>query len=63
MPVENIDILATIEKGEVLLTWRDDKFYVKGWYIPGWCIRMKETIAELIRKDAIEEIGTGVAIR
>ena len=60
MPTPNIDLLITNDAGEVLLTWRDDKFYGQGWHIPGGCIRIQETLDERIQKTAEEEIGTRV---
>lgn len=60
MPVINIDILASNEKGEVLLTWRDDKFYGQGWHIPGGCIRIRESVDDRVRITALTELGTKV---
>lgn len=59
MPTPNIDLLV-VNDGNVLLTWRDDKFYGTGWHIPGGCIRIQETLDERIQKTALSEIGTKV---
>lgn len=40
MPVPNIDLFITNRSGQLLLTWRDDRYYGSGWHIPGRCIRM-----------------------
>lgn len=34
MPCTNIDLFIT-RRNSLLLTWRDDEFYGKGWHIPG----------------------------
>ncbi len=60
MPVANIDLLITNNNGEVLLTWRDDIYFGRGWHIPGGCIRIQETLDTRIQKTAIDEIGTEV---
>ena len=60
MPVANIDLLVTNKKGEVLLSWRDDRFYGSGWHIPGGCIRVREPIEMRIQKTAEQEIGCKV---
>lgn len=60
MPTPNIDLLITNNKGEVLLTWRSDKYYGAGWHLPGGCIRIQETLDERIQKTALSEIGSTV---
>ena len=60
MPVANIDLLITNDNREVLLTWRDDIYFGKGWHIPGGCMRIKETIEERVQKTALDEIGSKV---
>lgn len=60
VPIPNVDLLITNDKGEILLSWRDDEYYGQGWHLPGGCIRFKETIEERIQKTALNEIGTEV---
>ncbi|MCI7107435.1 MAG: NUDIX domain-containing protein [Agathobacter sp.] len=60
MPTPNIDLLIINDNGEVLLTWRSDKYYGTGWHIPGGCIRIQETLDERIQKTALSEIGSSV---
>lgn len=60
VPIANVDLLILNEKNEILLSWRDDVYYGKGWHIPGGCIRFKETLDERIQKTAESEIGTRV---
>lgn len=60
VPIPNVDLLITNEKNQILLSWRDDEFYGKGWHIPGGCIRFGETMQQRIQKTALAEIGTNV---
>ena len=60
VPIANVDLLILNDKNEVLLSWRDDEYFGKGWHIPGGCIRFKETLEERIQKTAENEIGTRV---
>ena len=59
-PMVNVDLLISNEKGQTLLTWRDDGYWKAGWHIPGGIIRYKETIAERIRATAETELGAEV---
>lgn len=59
-PMINVDLLIRDNKGRILLSWRNDKFYEKGWHVPGGIIRLKETFEERIQKTAISEIGCEV---
>lgn len=62
MPVVNVDLLVVNEKGQVLLTWRDDPHCGTGWHIPGGCIRFGETAMERAEKTAQQEFGCGVRL-
>ena len=59
-PFVNVDLLIQNDKGQILLSWRDDSHYGRGWQIPGRIIRMMETIDERIQKTAIREVGCKV---
>lgn len=63
VPIANVDLLILNEKGEILLSWRDDEYYGKGWHLPGGCIRFKETSEDRIQKTALNEIGTEVIFK
>lgn len=56
-PIVNVDLLVYNTKGQFLLAMRDDKYYGKGWHVPGGCIRFKETIDSRIRKVAESELN------
>lgn len=59
-PMINVDLLIKDEKGRTLLAWRDDKFYNKGWHVPGGIIRFKEKAEARIQKVAMQEIGAKI---
>ena len=48
VPIPNVDLLITNEKNQILLSWRDDEFYGKGWHIPSGCIRFGVTLQQRI---------------
>lgn len=60
MPVVNVDLVIFNEKGQVLLSWRDDPHCGKGWHIPGGCVRIGESFSDRIDKTALSEIGQSV---
>lgn len=62
MPVSNIDLFITNQSGQILLSWRDDRYYGSGWHIPGGCIRMRETLETHIQKTALKELGMKVEV-
>lgn len=57
VPIVNVDLLVYNDKGQFLLTKRDDPHCGNGWHVPGGCIRFKETCEERIRKVAQKELG------
>ncbi len=59
-PMVNVDLLIKDDKGQTLLTWRDDKHWQPGWHIPGGIIRYKEKIADRIQAVAKGELGAKV---
>ena len=60
LPFVNVDLWVMDKMGRVLLTWRDDPSYGKGWHIPGGCIRMKESMETRIQETAVRELGCKV---
>jgi colanic acid biosynthesis protein WcaH len=62
IPVPNVDLLITNSHNQILLSWRDDIYYGKGWHIPGGCMRYGETMQERVQKTALNEIGSTVII-
>jgi colanic acid biosynthesis protein WcaH len=61
VPMINVDLLISDDRGRVLLTWRDDEIFGAGWHVPGGMIRYKETAEERIRATALDELGAEVA--
>lgn len=59
-PIPNVDLWIENEIGQILLSWRDDVFYGKGWHFPGGCIRFYETLEQRIQKTSLSEIGCEV---
>jgi colanic acid biosynthesis protein WcaH len=59
-PLINVDLLIRNEQGHILLTWRDDEYYLPGWHIPGGIIRYKETMGQRIEAVALHELGAKV---
>ncbi len=60
IPCANVDLFITDSRHRLLLTWRDDRFYGRGWHIPGGCLRIQETFENRIQETARREIGTEV---
>ncbi len=59
-PIPNVDLLIRDKKGRILLAWRDDPYYGRGWHIPGGCIRFGETMAQRLQRTAVSELGCEV---
>jgi ADP-ribose pyrophosphatase YjhB (NUDIX family) len=59
-PMINVDLLVRNEKGEHLLSWREDA-YDKGWHVPGGIIRFNEPIPARIAAVAREELTASVS--
>ena len=60
-PVFCVDLWIEDARGRVLLTWRDDAYFGRGWHIPGGAVRFQETIEARLRACAREELGAEVA--
>ncbi|HCM53140.1 TPA: hypothetical protein DIS57_04255 [Candidatus Wolfebacteria bacterium] len=56
VPFIACELVVMNEKGEILLTWREDQWW-KGWHFPGGLMRYRETVDERIKKMAIAEVG------
>lgn len=51
--------LVIVNKGGILLTWREDKFW-RGWHIPGGLMRFRDSFHERIKKVAAKELGVNI---
>ncbi len=60
VPLFTVDLWIQRKDGAVLLTWRDDAFFGRGWHIPGSALRFGETAAHRLRECAKEELGAEV---
>ena len=59
-PLVNVDLLIRNEKGQTLLSWRNDSYAGTGWHVPGGIVRFKEALETRVRKVAEIEIGADV---
>lgn len=57
VPLFTVDLWIEDGGGRVLLTWRDDAHFGRGWHIPGSALRFGETIAHRLHECAREEVG------
>lgn len=62
VPIPNVDLLVTNDKGQLLLSRRNDDFFEKSWHIPGGCLRYGETLEARVQKTAEHELGCEVQI-
>jgi ADP-ribose pyrophosphatase YjhB (NUDIX family) len=62
-PLVNVDLLVKNEKGEFLLTWREDGRWPPSWHIPGGIIRYQEKIEDRIKKVALKELKSTVEFK
>lgn len=60
MPVVNVDLVVMNDRDQVLLAWRNDPHYGKGWHIPGGCVRFRETLEARIQATAVLELCANV---
>lgn len=56
-PLINVDLLVINEDGEILLSWRDDEYYGRGWHIPEGIIQHGETMRKRLELTAERELG------
>lgn len=57
VPMVNVDLLIRNDRGEILLTWRQDGIFRPGWHIPGGIVRFKESMADRVHAVARKELG------
>ena len=57
VPIPNVDLLITNDKGQILLSYREDEFYGSSWHIPGGCIRYGETFEHRLIETSKKELG------
>jgi ADP-ribose pyrophosphatase YjhB (NUDIX family) len=61
IPMVNVDLLLADDQGRILLTWRDDRHFGRGWHLPGGMVRFKESARERVEICAWEELRARVA--
>ena len=60
VPIPNVDLLVMNEKGQLLLSRRNDDFFEKSWHIPGGCLRYGEELTVRVQETAKRELGCEV---
>ncbi|GAB1253603.1 CDP-glucose 4,6-dehydratase [Desulfovibrio falkowii] len=60
-PIPNVDLFIQDKHGRLLLSWRDDAYYGKGWHIPGGCIRYGQSQHRCIADTSLRELGIEVS--
>ena len=56
----NVDLLIKNDRGQTLLTWREDTYYGPAWHIPGGIVRFKETFDKRLYAVARHELGATI---
>ncbi|MFA5062288.1 MAG: NUDIX domain-containing protein [Patescibacteria group bacterium] len=59
VPFVACELAVVNKKGELLLTWRSDKWW-RGWHFPGGLMRFRETFEERIDAVAWKELGVNL---
>ena len=57
VPIPNVDMLITNDKGQILLSYRDDEYFGRSWHIPGGCMRYGETFEHRLVETSKRELG------
>jgi ADP-ribose pyrophosphatase YjhB (NUDIX family) len=60
-PMVNVDLLIGNDRGETLLTWRQDDLYL-GWHLPGGVVRFQERMAHRVAEVARLELAATVSL-
>lgn len=60
VPLFTVDLWIGREDGAVLLTWREDEFFGRGWHVPGSALRLGESTQHRLRECAREELGAEI---
>lgn len=61
-PIPNVDLFILNEHRQLLLSWRDDPYFGRGWHLPGGCIRFKEKMIDRVHETAKKELGFDVEV-
>lgn len=56
-PIVNVDLLVYNSHGQFLLSKRNDNHCGSGWYVPGGCVRFRESLDDRIKKVARNELN------
>src|SRR5688500_8405062 len=56
VPLFTVDLWVQRNDGAVLLTWREDEFFGRGWHVPGSALRLGESTRHRLQECAREEL-------
>lgn len=59
MPFIAVEVIVVNRKGEMLLTWREDRYW-RGWHFPGGLLRFGESFEERLQKTVRRELGVKI---
>ena len=59
MPMVAVEIVVVNRRGEMLLIWREDRYW-HGWHFPGGLLRFGESFEERLQKTAQHELGVKI---
>ncbi|OGE79934.1 MAG: hypothetical protein A2826_00080 [Candidatus Doudnabacteria bacterium RIFCSPHIGHO2_01_FULL_43_23] len=59
VPFIALELVLINSKKEILLTWREDKYW-RGWHFPGGLLRYRESFDKRIKETAQRELGVKV---
>lgn len=62
VPLPNVDLLITNNRGQILLTRRQDSWYQNSWHIPGGCMHYAEEFLHCVQETAKRELGSEVIV-
>ena len=60
VPLFTVDVWVEREDRAVLLTWREDEFFGRGWHVPGSALRLGESTRDRLHECAREELGAEI---
>jgi colanic acid biosynthesis protein WcaH len=60
VPLFTVDLWVQRDDRAVLLTWREDAFFGRGWHVPGSALRLGETTEYRLKECAREELGAEI---
>ena len=60
VPLFTVDLWIERHDRAVLLTWREDEFFGRGWHVPGSALRLGDSTQYRLQECAREELGAEI---